>query len=96
MAAGRAVYVGMSVSESMGKCDVMLDAASKNTGGGHAIAAVGYKLSPEIAGGGAFLIKNSWGEGCADRGFQWVPFGYCQRKDSYCSFWDVTETGRFD
>jgi hypothetical protein len=86
---GRAVYLGISVSESMGKCDIRLEAESKNTGGGHAIAVVGYEIDPLASGGAWLLIKNSWGEDCADRGYQWIPVGYCERKDSYCMFWDV-------
>jgi hypothetical protein len=30
--------------------------------GGHAICVVGYELNPRIPGGGAFIIRNSWGK----------------------------------
>jgi C1A family cysteine protease len=89
LAYGRSVYMGLSVSDSLYKGDKVVNAFSKNTGGGHSVAVVGYKRSPEFAGGGAILIKNSWGEDCGDKGYQWLPFAYCERSDSYCVFWDL-------
>jgi C1A family cysteine protease len=52
--------------------------------GGHAIVAVGYddakKIKNKTRGSketvGAFLIRNSWGEGWGDNGYGWLPYDY--------------------
>lgn len=52
--------------------------------GGHAIFAVGYddnkiikNSSPKaVESKGAFLIRNSWGEGWGDKGYGWLPYDY--------------------
>lgn len=49
--------------------------------GGHAVLAVGYDDSMTIGSGdnkkvGAFLIRNSWGEGWGERGYGWLPYEY--------------------
>lgn len=88
--AGRPVYLGMSVTRSMGKCDAVMDPQSSPTGGGHAINISGYGLDQSIPGGGYFIIKNSWGDKCGDQGYQYMPFNYCtQGNGHYCVMWDI-------
>ena len=55
--------------------------------GGHAVALVGYQMDTRIAGGGYFIIKNSWGPTWGDRGYGYLPFAYC--KDSWCGFLEI-------
>lgn len=87
---GRPVYLGMSVTRSMGKCDAVMDPHSSPTGGGHAINISGYGLDSSIPGGGYFIIKNSWGSKCGDEGYQYMPFNYCMNGGSqYCIMWDI-------
>jgi C1A family cysteine protease len=81
--------------------------------GGHAIVAVGYDDKMKIenkgaAGGvgagstateGAFLIRNSWGEGWGEAGYGWLPYGYVTRGLAE-DFWSVLkkewiDTGEF-
>lgn len=87
--AGRPVYIGMQVTKSMANCTTVLNPLSKGTSGGHALSIVGYKLDPQVSGGGYFTIRNSWGSGCGDKGYQYVPFNHCTRDDLYCIMWTI-------
>lgn len=88
--AGRPVYLGMSVTNSMGSCDAVMNPESKINGGGHAVNISGYGLDESIPGGGYFIIKNSWGKKCGDHGYQYMPFNYCTNGGSqYCIMWDL-------
>jgi hypothetical protein len=87
---GRPVYLGVSVTSSMNKCEVVMDPRSPDTGGGHAVSISGYSLDSRVAGGGYFIIKNSWSRECGDKGYQYMPFNYCVRGgSSYCIMWEV-------
>ncbi len=75
--------------------------------GGHAVLAVGYDDDKVIKGQtpnapatmGAFLIKNSWGEGWGDAGYGWLPYYYAMTGLT-ADWWALTkaewvETGSF-
>jgi len=56
--------------------------------GGHAVQIVGFLsnqemtfagVTPNIGGGGYFIVKNSWGCGAGDGGFYYVPADYVSR-----------------
>jgi hypothetical protein len=79
----------MATPNSMYACDTEIDPKAGTTGGGHAITFVGYRLDPAFEGGGAFLVKNSWGTDCGDRGYQWYPFGTCARRGHYCVMYKI-------
>jgi len=86
----RPVYLAVSVTKSMQACDPVLAPDSPDTGGGHAILISGYGIDKRVAGGGYFIIKNSWGPDCGDKGYQYLPFNYCLRRgSSYCMMWDL-------
>ncbi len=87
---GLPVYIGMSVTKSMLNCDTALNPNSATTGGGHALSVVGHVVSPKVPGGGYFIVKNSWGADCGDKGYQYIPFNYCNiRQDMYCIMWSI-------
>jgi hypothetical protein len=87
---GRPVYIGMAVTSSMGNCDPVIDPNSYPTGGGHAVSISGYELNSNVPGGGYFILKNSWGKGCGDEGYQYMPFNHCTNGGNYyCIMWDV-------
>lgn len=81
------VAVGMQVFESWSRSPF-----TKKTGwisppvsndeclGGHAMLIVGYKDTPKVAGGGYFLVRNSWGcdwaYGSEYAGYAKVPYQY--------------------
>ncbi len=87
IAAGKPVYVGMSTPKSMMDGKAVIDPNKGTTGGGHAIAFVGYRLDPSVLGGGYFLVKNSWGPLIGDQGYQWLPIGTCAKRGFYCSMY---------
>lgn len=75
------VYSG-KVTRSWSNCDSMIDPNSSPTGGGHAVLTTGYRDVPDMLGGGYFIIKNSWGTRCGDKGYQYLPYHYLNRTDN--------------
>ena len=57
------------------------------TDSGHAMAIVGYKKDITIAGGGYFIVRNSWGEKWGDRGYGYLPFDHCRAHP--CVAWAI-------
>jgi len=47
--------------------------------GRHAIATVGYDDDGGAAKDGGLLIRNSWGNSWADRGYGWLPYQYVKQ-----------------
>lgn len=88
---GHPVYLALSTPAELYECnETVSPTTALLPNSGHAIAIVGYRLdATEGAAGGHFLIKNSWGEQCGDRGYQWIPFNFCKRSDAYCMMWDI-------
>ena len=56
--------------------DKNIDGQSKN---GHGVILVGYGLDDKCAGGGYFIIRNSWGTAFADRGYARITFEYARK-----------------
>lgn len=46
---------------------------------GHSVVLVGYKKSAAFAGGGYFILRNSWGTGFGDNGYAYIPFDYLKK-----------------
>lgn len=64
-----------------------IERTSKLENGGHAMAVSGYKVEN---GKGYFLVKNSWGENCGDKGYQYIDFNiYDENKKGYIYFYTV-------
>jgi C1A family cysteine protease len=92
---GHAVYIAMRVPADMHSCKTRIPPDSQATRGGHALAVVGYHLDASSeSGGGEFILKNSWGKGCGEHGYQYLPFHICQRSDMYCKFWEIGSVSR--
>jgi C1A family cysteine protease len=87
--AGNPVYIGMRVPADMDCSHKVIGPKSKATKGGHAIAIVGYQLDPSLKSGGYFILKNSWGSKCGDKGYHYLDFNNCQRSDMYCNMWAI-------
>ena len=83
--------MAIQVPESMANCDTVVSPTSAATSGGHVMAAVGYTLNDSVAGGGYFILKNSWGTDCGDKGYLYYPFALCTRSDLYCYFIEVDQ-----
>jgi len=56
--------------------DKSIDGKSKD---GHGVILVGYGLDDKIAGGGYFILRNSWGPKFADKGYARITFEYARR-----------------
>lgn len=83
------VYIAMQVPSDMASCRSTIRYSTRVVDGGHALEVVGYELDSSIAGGGYFILKNSWGTDCGDEGYQYLPIGLCNRNDMYCLFWSI-------
>ena len=83
------VIMAFQVTQSMANCDTNISATSPSTGGGHVMEIAGYQLDDSVAGGGYFIMKNSWGPDCGDHGYLYYPFALCSRSDLYCYFIEV-------
>ena len=90
------VYVAMNTPIDLLTCNaVVRESTLASKTGGHAMSIVGYKKDATIKSGGYFILKNSWGSNCGDRGYQYLPFSYCSRSDTYCLFFEVSEVTKF-
>ena len=49
--------------------------------GFHCVAVVGYKNDPGLAGGGFWIVKNSWGAGWGDAGYGFIEYGDVEKWD---------------
>jgi C1A family cysteine protease len=58
--------------------------AGQNPGGGHAMLLVGYDLATRT-----WLVRNSWGEGFAERGYFRIPFNTLQAYSPPDGFWTI-------
>jgi C1A family cysteine protease len=87
---GHPLVMAIQVPDDLGNCNAMISPTSTAGSGQHVIAAVGYILDDAISGGGYFIVKNSWGTGCGDKGYHYFPFSLCKRSDLYCYFTEIT------
>jgi C1A family cysteine protease len=56
--------------------DKSIDGKSKS---GHGVILVGYGLNDKIAGGGYFILRNTWGPKFADKGCARITFEYAKK-----------------
>ena len=83
------LVIAVQVPADLTNCKPTISETSFRTKGNHVLAAVGYHLDPNVAGGGYFILKNSWGTECGDKGYHYYPFELCKRNDLYCYFIEV-------
>ena len=83
------VIMAIQVPSDLDNCSPTIDPNSRRTKGNHVMEAVGYHIDANVAGGGYFILKNSWGPDCGDHGYHYYPFALCQRNDLYCYFIEV-------
>jgi C1A family cysteine protease len=110
LAAGHPAMFGFtvysSIEQASGTGRIPFPSPLDKIEGGHAVVAVGYDDALKIKnryGGeeteGAFLIRNSWGEGWGEAGYGWLPYDYLG-KGLAEDFWSVLkkdwiDTGQF-
>lgn len=86
---GHPLIMAIQVPADLSNCKVNIAANSAYTSGQHVVEAVGYQLDDSVSGGGYFIVKNSWGSTCGDKGYHYFPFGICKRSNMYCYFAEV-------
>jgi hypothetical protein len=63
--------------------------SSPGVGGFHGILIVGYKRDASLPGGGAFLLRNSWGPRWGDGGHAWITYAHAARDGNDCLWVEV-------
>ncbi len=92
LAKGLPAIVAMAAPNDLMSClPVVREASGIAPNAGHAMAVVGYGLDASLKAGGYFIVKNSWGANCHDKGYAAIPFSVCQERDGYCIFWNFKE-----
>lgn len=83
LATGHPVAVGMlwPVRESFDprQPDLMIDPGPGGARDGHCVVVIGYRDDPALAGGGAFLFRNSWGARWKDHGYARMTYALARR-----------------
>ncbi len=87
LAGGNGVVLGFLVYDSFesdavaktGK--VPMPAPGEKVLGGHAVFCAGYQTDSSVAGGGALIVKNSWGTGWGDGGYFYLPYAFVTAKN---------------
>lgn len=88
LATGRAAIVAMTVPKDLFAClPVVREASDVDATAGHAMAVVGYGLDNSLQSKGYFIVKNSWGPNCHDKGYAAIPYNQCLKPGAYCAFW---------
>jgi len=101
---GFTVYSSIDQAERTGR--IPFPTGAERVLGGHAVVSVGYDDGLEITNNdsesrtvGAFLVRNSWGEGWGEAGYGWLPYEYVLQELAM-DFWsmlkkDWVDTGQF-
>ena len=82
---GNPCIVAMQTPEDLYNGLPQVEKTSRMLHGGHAICVSGYKVEN---GKGYFLVKNSWGVGNGDGGYQYVDFAVFDNK-GYVTFYEL-------
>ena len=93
LAGGNGCVLGIKVyasfeSDAVAKTGkVPMPAAGEQLMGGHAVFCAGYQTDSSVAGGGALIVKNSWGTSWGDGGYFYLPFAFVQKPGMVSDAW---------
>jgi C1A family cysteine protease len=92
LAAGHPVIFGATLYESFenpgpdANAVIHMPPPGEGVLGGHCQLIVGYDMHRRL-----FLVRNSWGTGWADNGYEWMPFDYLLNTDLATDFWTLRQ-----
>jgi len=86
---GKPVYIGFAVWVDLAEGREIVTAANGVTKGGHAVSVVGFMDDAKAAGGGYFILKNSWGVEAHDKGYAYVEYAACESNGAYCFMYSI-------
>jgi C1A family cysteine protease len=87
------VYIGMSTPNDIVRCRPVVNPANGFARGGHAMVILGYlpqtctTTCPEPI----LIVRNSWGTGCADKGYHYMPISMFKRTGHNSAYWEIIE-----
>lgn len=94
LASGSLVVFGFTVYESFESQEVSqtgivpMPSSSESVLGGHAVCAVGFDDAQQ-----RFIVRNSWSNQWADKGYCYMPYAYLLDKSLSSDFWVIKTVG---
>lgn len=95
LAGGNVFVAGFTVYESFESATVAstgiipMPGANESVLGGHAICICGYDDSKQW-----FVLRNSWGDSWADKGYAYMPYAYLMNRQLSSDFWTIQSVGK--
>jgi len=87
--AGFTVYQSFESQEVASTGIIPMPGQSESVLGGHAICICGYQDDKQV-----FILRNSWGDSWADKGYAYMPYAYLMNRQLSSDFWAIQSVGK--